>query len=222
MVGPADPRQAGGEMIRTDDQPIDASFFGVGNWLTEFIDVDNLEIQELHRVITDGIINQRARLVVLRDWVASQVRYVKTVHGRLWIEGHESAQNDLWNPPAITARVRVGNCANKSFLLASLIRQEMPASQAYVALGNLYNGHAGGHAWVQVSLEDGCFIMESTRADAPPLVAVEKARRYETIHLFNDQEVLTVPGKTALEPFSACYSTWLRDYLDWAYIKGGK
>jgi transglutaminase-like putative cysteine protease len=209
-------------MIKTDNQPIDASFFGAGNWLTEFVDADNLEIQTLHQAITREITSQQDRLIALRDWVASQVRYVKTVHGRIWIEGMESAQNDLWNPPALTARAKVGNCANKSFLLASLLRQELPPEQVYVVLGNLYNGHAGGHAWVQVNITGGPYIMESTRYDAPPLVYVENAKRYETIHLFNDQEVLTVPGKTALEPFSACYSTWLREYLDWAYINGGK
>jgi hypothetical protein len=64
--------------------------------------------------------------------------------------------------------------------------------------------------------------MESTRYDAPPLVFVENAKRYETIHLFNDRGVMTIPGKTALQPYSACYSDWLRGYLDWAYINGGK
>ena len=183
---------------------------------------DALDIRKLYEDITDGIASVDDRLVALRDWVACNVRYTRFVKGKLWIEGKTSVQTDLWNEPSITARVRVGNCANMSFLLTSLVRNELPPSQVHCVLGNLYNGKPGGHAWVQVKLGGRDYIMESTRPDVPPLVLADAADRYEAVHLFNDQEVYAIEGKTVLEPFAACYSTWLKDYLDWAYIEGEK
>jgi hypothetical protein len=89
-------------------------------------------------------------------------------------------------------------------------------------LGNLYNGKAGGHAWVQIRFGNRDYIMESTRPDVQPMVQVEVATRYEPVHVFNDVERYVVEGKTAIEPFSKCYSAWLVDYLDWSYIEGKK
>jgi len=205
-----------------DDQPISATFFGEGRWLTDFVTPNALDIQALHKDITEGLDTLDERLVALHDWVACNIKYTRFVKGKLWVGGKSSAQDDLWSMPSITARVKIGNCANMSFLLASLVRNELPANQVYCVLGNLYNGKPGGHCWVQARLRGADYIMESTRADAPPMVPVTAADRYEVVHLFNDQEAYAIEGKTVMEPFTMCYSTWLRDYLDWAYIKGRK
>lgn len=207
-------------IIRVDDQPISATFFGEGRWLTDFITPDTLEIEKLYKDITKGISNRVDRLVALRDWVANEVRYVPFVKGKLWIEGKSSVQSDLWNSPAVTALVKVGNCANMSFLLTSLVRNELPPQEISCVLGNLHNGKPGGHAWVQCQLNSTTFIMEPTRADSPALVKALVADRYEAVHLFNDQEVETIEGRTVMTPFARCYSEWLTDYLDWAYIQG--
>ena len=211
------------ELIAIDDQPISATFFGEGKFLTEFITPGNLEVQELHKDIINGIDKLDDRLVALRDWVASNVRYTKFVRGKMWVDGKSSTQNDLWTQPSITSRILVGNCATKSFLLASLVRNELPENSAYCVLGNLYNGKPGGHAWVLVKLNGQEYIMESTRADTPPLVLAGPATdRYEAVHLFNDKVTYAIEGRTVLEPFTACFSTWLKDYLDFAYIEGRK
>jgi len=118
--------------------------------------------------------------------------------------------------------ILVHNCANKSFLLASLLRCEFPPQDVHCILGNLYNGKPGGHAWPQIKLNGVEYIMESTRPDVPPLVLASAADRYEEVHQFNDITVYSVEGKTVMEPFAACYSTWLVDYLDFAYIEGRK
>jgi len=205
-----------------DDQPISATFFGEGRWLTDFVTPNALDIQVLHKDITEGLDTLDERLAALRDWVASNIKYTKFVKGKLWIGGKSSAQDDLWNMPSITARVKVGNCANMSFLLASLIRNELPVNQVYCVLGNLYNGKPGGHSWVQTRLRGADYVMESTRADVSPMIPVTAADRYEAVHLFNDQEAYAIEGRTVLEPFTECFSTWLSDYLNWAYIEGRK
>jgi len=210
-----------GDLIKADDQPIGATFFGEGRWLTDFITPEDLEVQELHDALTRGLPSIEQRIRVCWDWVANEVQYVRLVPGKLTIAGKTSYQKDLWNLPSITRRVKVGNCANKAFLLASLLRNELPANNVKCVLGNLYNGKAGGHAWVQINFNGQDYIVEATRSDVK-LVPAFAADRYEAVHLFNDKEVYAVEGKTVLEPFTACFSTWLRDYLDWSYIRGEK
>ena len=201
-----------------DDQPISATFFGEGRWLTDFITPNALDIKELYRDLTKEIATLEDKIATLHNWVASQIRYTRFVKGRLWIEGKSSIQDDLWNMPSITARIKVGNCVNKAFLMTSLLRQTMPLSQVHCVLGNLYNGKPGGHAWVQAKLGEQDYIIETTRADVPSLIPAFSADRYETVHLFNDEVSYAIEGRTMMEPMTACFSTWLSDYLNWAYI----
>ncbi len=208
-------------MQSIDDQPIAATFFGEGRWLTDFITPEAIDVRELHADLTADIHTLEERIAALHGWVSS-LTYKKSVKGTLKIDGKVSYQNDLWTTPGITSRIKVGNCATKSFLLASLIRLELPASEVHCVLGNLYNGKAGGHAWVQVQLHGVDYIVESTREDAPVLVSTRIAHRYEEVHIFNDKDVYFIEGRTVMEPYTACFSTWLSDYLDWAYIEGRK
>lgn len=112
----------------------------------------------------------------------------------------------------------VHNCANKSFLLTSLLRNFLPPEEVFCVLGNLYNGKPGGHAWVEVRKNGQDYVLESTQPDTP-IVQASELDRYEEVHYFNDQSIFAVPGKTVLTPFTACYSTWLKDYLNWGYIE---
>jgi len=205
--------------ISIDNQPISATFFGEGRWLTDFVTPDALEVKELHDSLTKDIDELGEIIKVCRDWVANNVRYTRFVKGKVWMNGKTSVQGDLWNLPSVTARVGVGNCANMSFLVCSLLRKELPADEVYVVLGNLHNGKPGGHGWVEALLGGTNYIIETTRADVPALVPASAAERYEAVHLFNDQKVLAVEGRTIMEPMTECYSTWLRDYLSWSYIE---
>lgn len=208
-------------LVPINDQPVAASFFGEGGWLTDFITPKASDVQELYKALTKGLSNSTDKITACGKWVANQVRYVPFVKGKIWIEGKSSVQHDLWTYPSLTIQTRVGNCAVKSFLLTSLLRNELPADQVYCTMGNLYNGKPGGHAWVALKLSgEGEQIMETTVPSAPPMVPAEKATRYESVHYFNDEEVYAVEGKTQLLPMAAVYSTWLGEYLNWVYIEG--
>jgi len=212
--------QQAGSLVPINDQPVAGSFFGEGRWLTDFITPKASDVQELYKSLTKGFTNSTDRITACARWVANQVRYVQFVKGRIWIDGKSSVQNDLWTYPSMTIRTKVGNCAVKSFLLTSLLRNELPANEVYCTLGNLYNGKPGGHAWVALKLPDeGEQIMETTVPSAPPMVSAAKATRYESVHYFNDEEVYAVEGRTQLVPMAAVYSTWLGEYLNWLYIK---
>jgi len=209
-------------IILIDDQPMNAAFFGEVRRLTDFITPDALEVQNLYGILTKDIDDTIGKITACWKWVATQVKYVKFVRGKLTINGMTSWQNDYWQLPESTIRTRVGNCAVKSFLLTSLVRNGLSPDQVYCTLGNLYNGKPGGHAWLTLKLLGEECIMESTTPAAPPLVPAGAADRYEAVHYFNDSKVYAVEGKTQLIPMCDCYSTWLSDYLHWAYIESQK
>lgn len=220
-------------MISIDDQPIGASFFGEGQWLTDYITPEALDVRVLFESISAPLIHPPAKpayynprdddelIESCRLWVAEQIKYVRFVKGKLFINGKVSIQDDLWNMPSLTAKVKIGNCANKAFLLTSLLRNFLPPEEVYCVLGNLYNGKPGGHAWVEVKKNGQFYVLESTQPESP-IVPASDMDRYEEVHYFNDQDIFAVPGLTVLTPFTACFSTWLKDYLNWTYIEGGK
>jgi len=211
------------ESTLIDDQPISATFFGEGRWLTDFITPDALEVKKLYDSLAKKAEGYEGRAVACWEWVANQVKYVRFVNAKIWVNGHSSVQNDYWQMPSQVIRTRVGNCCNKAFLLASLIRNELPTERVHCVLGNLHQPpQPGGHAWVEVCFNSHKYIMEATRGDMKPMVASEVADIYEPVIYFNDESVSAIEGRTVLEPFTAVYADWLKDYLDWAYIKGAK
>ena len=206
-----------------DDQPIAATFFGEGKWLTDFVTPDALEVQQLHDKLTNGLVTQEDRLLACWSWVADSVKYVRFVQAKMWLNGKTSFQSDYWQDPSQVIRTQIGNCANKAILLASLIRQDLSPEQVNVVLGNLNQPPgAGGHAWVEVNFNSHPYIMESTKGDMQPMVATRVADIYEAVVYFNDKTVSAIEDRTLLQPFTAVYVEWLKDYLDFAFIEGEK
>ncbi len=209
--------------VPINDQPIEATFFGEGKWLTEFITPHTLEVEQLHKKLTEGVEDVGDRILACWEWVANEVRYVRFVKARIEIAGKVSAQGDYWQNPSQVIRTKIGNCANKAILLCSLLRNELPPEKVRAVLGNLHQeGDTGGHAWVEVSLNSHSSIMEATRGDMRPMVNTDVAEIYEPVVYFNDKSVSAIEGRTLLTPFAAVYADWLSDYLDFAYIRGMK
>lgn len=203
--------------VPIDDQPISAGFFDEGKWLSDYITPNEPDILLLWSQVAQLSDTKEGRVTAAWDWVANQVRYTSFVSAQINVEGVRSTQDDYWQSPSMVTKTRIGNCANKAILLTSLLRNELSPDDVYCILGNLHNGKVEGHAWVQVNLGGKEYVVESTRGDVS-MLPVEEAGRYEVVHYFNDQKVLAVPGRTVMVPFAACYSNWLRDYLQWSYI----
>jgi transglutaminase-like putative cysteine protease len=208
-------------VVQIEDQPIASRFFGEGNWLTDMITPNSPDVLQLWNRITADKRTIEDKIIASWDWVARQVKYKPFISASINVEGKSSFQHDFWQTPAMCSKTRVGNCANKAFLLTSLLRNELSENQVYCVLGNLHNGHVSGHAWVEVNFDGNDYIMHATRDDVP-LIDVKKATRYEPVHYLNEKIVLAVPGRTVMTPFEACYSDWLKDYLNWSYINGGR
>jgi len=203
--------------IKIDNQPVAPTFFGEGKWLTDYVTPEQPDVVMLYNDLTKGLDSDVDKIVACWDWVANQVRYKPFIAGTINIEGHISKQADYWQSPSMCIRTQVGNCANKTFLLVSLLRNALPPEQVHCVLGNLYNGHQIGHAWPEVTLGGRDYIVESTRGDVA-MIEAGPADRYEPVHYFNERNVYAVPGRTLMTPFQACYSSWLKDYIDWNYV----
>lgn len=207
-------------VVPIDDQPISATFFGEGRWLSDFVTPNEPDIEMLWEEVTQGLSSQADKAIAAWDWVANEVKYKSFIRATISVEGKTSTQNDFWQSPAVCSKTRVGNCVNKAFLLTSLLRRGFPENQVYCVLGNLHNGAISGHAWVEATIGGQNYILESTRNDVP-LLPVEQGHRYEAVHYANDKEIYAVPGRTVMTPFHSCYSSWLKDYIDFAYVHGG-
>jgi len=205
--------------IPINDQPVSATFFREGRWLTQFITPDAQEIQLLYDKLTKNVIGVKEKATALWKWVASEVKYIKFVKGRAWIANKISTQDDLWLDPTSSIHVKRGNCATKSFLLCSLLRNMLSEDEVFCTLGNLYNGMPGGHAWITCIINSEEYTMESTIPVVPPLVPSHLTQKYEAVHYFNDKRVMAIEGRTQLVPYAEVYSSWLSDYLNWAYIR---
>lgn len=211
------------QLVRINDQPVSPTFFGEGKFLTEYVTPNALDVNALFKKLAESETDVHGVLLKCWDWVADQVKYVSFVKAKIWIAGKTSEQEDFWQSPSGVIRTKIGNCANKSFLLASLVRNVLPPEQIEVVLGNLkQKGNVGGHAWCQVNIDGENYIMESTRSDMQPLVTTRVAEIYEDVLHFNDKTVSAFENRTLLVPFAAVYADWLKDYLDWAFIEGRK
>jgi transglutaminase-like putative cysteine protease len=203
--------------IVINDQPVAAGLFGEGHWLSDYVTPEEPDIKVLFERITAQAHSTQEATIACWDWVANEVTYKPFISARIDVEGQTSETQDFWQTPSMCSHTHVGNCANKAFLLTSLVRNALSPEQVHCVLGNLYNGHAAGHAWVEARINGKNYILESTRNDVP-LLEVSAAARYEPVHYFNEKTVWAIPGRTVLTPFQACYSSWLRDYLNWSYI----
>lgn len=204
-----------------DDQPVAATFFKEGRWLTSYITPEDPDIVVLWEQLTNGKMGVENKIVACWDFVANDIKYKPFIGATINVEGRSSRQSDYWQSPSMCSRTGIGNCANKAFLLTSLLRHGMPDEKVYCVFGNLHNGKVEGHAWVEWTEDGKDYIIESTRGDVP-MVEAGPTDRYEPIHYFNETLVWAVPGRTLMVPFSACFSKWLKDYLDWSYINHGR
>ena len=198
----------GDSLIPVNPQPISAQF-GQGRWMNEWIQPGNLDVQEKYAELVKGM-SSGDMIHRCLNYVTS-IPYKAFISGRLQIEGRIFTQDDLWMEPDTTMLAGVANCANKTFLLTSLLRNYLDAHQVYAVLGNIHTNNIGGHAWVEVNRT---MLLESTQPRiTAPLDKAAVADIYEPVVYFNDVETYYVEGHTELRPISDVAVVWLQDYL---------
>jgi len=211
------------QAVPIDDQPIkEATLFFNDKWLREWVTPDNLQVQDEYQKLTNGLADPSDRVLACFNRVLS-VPYTEAVKVKVSVDGITITQNDAWLEPGQALMTYVDargkkrpiklNCANRSFLLASLLRQEYPPDKVWVVLGNLNMDGLGGHAWVMLR-SDQDYILETTSPNIRYPISADSPA-HEDIIYFNDKEVRAIPDRKIREPFSKCWChPLLEDYLD--------
>jgi len=199
----------------TDNQPIQASILKERRLLTSWITPDSLEVQNKYDQLTSGLSSVEDKVKSCLRF-ASDIPYVQFVKVSANVAGKTFVQPDAWLSPSEAIFSPRLNCANKTFLLTSLLRQELPAENVWACLGNLNSDHQDGHGWTYIRLSKD-YILETTNPGVrDKLIPIETVGNlYEDVIYFNDVEVKAVPEKQVREPFSSCYRClpFLQDYL---------
>lgn len=203
--------------VAADDQAI-ASRFGESVWLTEFVTPDNPDVLLKFQELTQSISDSWDRVMSCWKYV-SRIPYRKTVRARMVVEGNGVGQQDTWLYPNETIRLApVANCANKSFLLASLLLNELPHGRVRVVMGHIVFEDINAHAWVEVNPDGVWYLLETTIKDAnQAIMKVAQAEVYEAMLWFDDKEIKTIEAldtnRLLEESFGFCAVPFLQDYV---------
>ncbi len=205
-------------LVKVDNQPINARH-GDSYWLTDFVMPANPDIRLKWQELSQGVSSPVQAVTRLWQYVAN-LPYRETVPSRTTAGSLNNQQSDTWFFPPETMRVRVSNCANKSFLLASLLKNLYPsAGYVYVVLGRYAGEGIGGHAWVQAKVGGKDYFIETTQPRLPAaLIAPEKASNYQA-QLFFDEHGVYLGNKFLSardilnQRFGLCAQPFLEKYL---------
>lgn len=202
-------------MAVADNQPIISRPLGNAVWITSFITPNNPDVRLKYEELTEGLYSTEERITALWRYVAN-FHYNETVNSVTKAGRSTFRQPDTWFYPSETMQLDVSNCANRSFLLASLIKNEIP--DVYCSMGRLRLDGIGGHAWVKITMDGEDYILETTQPNiARAILPVSKVTAYEELLAFNDREVLTYSNESVElilnSRFGLCALDFLRDYL---------
>lgn len=206
-------------MLKVDNQPIDARVGGDAVWITDFITPNNPDILLKYNELTAGLTDPDDIAVALWHYISHQP-YVPLIFARLNVLGKTFQQKDTWFYPGESLQIGKGNCANKSFVLASLLKNyyRVPG-QVFCAMGNITLDGIGAHAWVELNNSAGRFIIETTQPNLEhALIPKEAAIAYDAKVYFDERDVY-VNGQGISAPqalsahFGVCAVPWLENYL---------
>lgn len=206
-------------LISADNQPIINRPLKDSVWLTSFITPQNPDVMLKYQALTEGLSSTEDRINALWQYVAN-LPYRETIKSRFSVNGETVAHPDTWLFPSETMQTRYSNCANRSFLLASLLKNELlSAGQVYCSLGYLKIDDVGAHAWNRIQVAGGDYILETTQPSLVGLlVPVSAAPIYDEVLAFDENGVYTVGSGVDVAAvlnakFGLCAIDFLRDYL---------
>ena len=205
-------------MLKADNQPIDTRF-GDAAWITDFITPDNPDVILKYRELTLGLTDPNDIAYALWHYISHQP-YTPLVAAKLSAAGKTFRQKDTWFYPAESIQLGIGNCANKSFVLASLMKNYFKApGMVYCTVGNITLDGIGSHAWVELNSARGSYILETTQPNiSHAIVPKHLADAYAAKVYFDDKNVYTTDEKVSVAQvfqshFGVCAVPFLKTYL---------
>lgn len=206
-------------LVKADNQPIISRPLHDSVWLTSLITPDNPDVMLKYQELTRGLESTEDRITALWRYVAN-LPYRETVRARITVNGRTVGQQDTWLFPSETIQVRVSNCANRSFLLTSLLKNELPVdSNIYCMLGHLNIDGIGAHAWSMLNISGIDYILETTQPRLErAFIPVSLAGAYDAVVAFDEKTVYTVDSGSNIEEilnaqFRICAIPFLEQYL---------
>lgn len=205
-------------MYPADNQPISARWGGA-DWITDFCTPKNPTVQLQYRALTNGLSKDEDIINSVWYYISHQP-YVPLMKSTLNSVGESKTNKDTWFFPSEAIVLAKGNCANKSFVTASILKNHFPTlGQVYVVVGDLHMGQVGAHAWVELNLPGGSYILETTQpAAGKALFPKARADAYEAKAYFDEQHVYTVKPQDSVNKifeahFGVCAIPFLKDYI---------
>lgn len=204
---------------KADNQPVVARPLGDAIWVTDLITPNNPDVVLKYRELTSGLYSTKSRITALWRYVAN-LPYRQTIRARVHVDGKSLNQRDSWLFPSETIRVRTSNCANRAFLLTSLLKNEMPRDgEVYAAMGYINLDGIGAHAWCSVNISGESYILETTQPRLESaFIPVSEANAYDGVIAFDKNNVYTIrEGADIAEmlnaQFGLCSIKFLEQYL---------
>jgi hypothetical protein len=205
-------------LLRADNQPIDTRF-GDAAWITDFITPDNPDVILKYQQLTEGLTDPNDIAYSCWYYISHQP-YIPLISAKLTAAGKTFRQKDTWFYPAESIHIGKGNCANKSFVLTSLLKNRFKSpGEVYCAVGNVTLDGIGSHAWVQMNQGGRSYLLETTQPNiTKALIPTDIAEAYEPMVYFDEKNVYTTGEKVSVRQvlqshFGVCAVPFLQTYL---------
>jgi len=205
-------------LVKADNQPINARAAGDANWITDYITPRNPDVMLKYQLLSKGLYRSEDIITAIWRYVAS-FPYKETISSKLITGGKTFIQKDTWFYPAETLKIQTSNCANRAFLLASLLKNHLTEpGDVYVVVGNITIDGIGAHAWVQVRVNDRPYFLEATQLNLPNAFIPTSQSAYNPIVYLDENSVYTVSttidiAEVLSARFGVCAIPFLRNYL---------
>lgn len=205
-------------MLAADDQPIVSRPLGDAIWITSLITPDNPDVQLKYDELA-GDLNSTEDIATALWRYVSSFRYNELIASAIIAGGVSSRERDTWFYPSEAMRMKISNCANRSFLMASLLKNDPYSTNTMCVMGTIKLDGIGGHAWVTTNINGRDYIIETTQPNlSRALIPVDMADAYQPMVAFDDKNVYafeSVENIQALlnERFGLCAVDFLHEYL---------
>ncbi len=177
------------DMESLDDLLLCVGYPGERHSIKEFVTPEQIMVREALKGIGNNIWD-------CWDWVCRQIQYPN--HSGRMFDYHSQnifgmkqivANGEYFQLPFQTLVARIGDCLDKSAVLASYLRNFMTGGEVFVSLGTFSGDREIDHAWVTALVDGKWHILETTLPHAMDWHKVEDLPEYIPVVHTNDQMV---------------------------------
>lgn len=186
-------------MQSLDDLLLCVGYPGERHSIKEFVTPNQIMVKETLESIGSDIWD-------CWDWVCQQIKYPTVRNGRMFDYHAQNAfgikqlksSGEYFQLPYMSLLVGIGDCCDKSTVLASFLRNFMDSSSVYVSFGTFSGDQDIDHAWVTARVNGDWHILETTLPQAMEWKKTSELPQYVPVLHANDQSVMSKADLTQL------------------------